>query len=238
MRKSSLRESSNYDANSSYATSANSNGWPARKDCSKSSNLSESSAAQGGSRIRLRPQWPGTSQRRPRTQAPSIHFSRRVIAWRRKDTNEKPNREPFWIAVKSLPRSSISAYPLSPLSDFRKSKNMDFHSAIHGTNDNRKSNATQNPKLTYPLIGNNASKHVYQTNSRRKRTEKSGTATLLVSGPPEICREPDGRADKTNFWRKGACACTLPFSTFSDCRLPKSWLFQLWYLLNLDFFSL
>jgi len=50
----------------------------------------------------------------------------------------------------------------------------------------KKSNATQNPKLTCPLIGNNASKHVYQTNSRRKRTEKSGTATLLVSGPPEI----------------------------------------------------
>ena len=59
MRKSSLRESSNYDANNSYATSANSNGWPSRKDCSKSSNRSESSAAQGGSRIRLRPQWPG-----------------------------------------------------------------------------------------------------------------------------------------------------------------------------------
>ena len=62
-------------------------------------------------------------------------------------------------------------------------KNMDFYCATHGTNDNQKSSATQNPKLTCPLIGNNASKHVYQTNSRRKRTEKSGTATLLVCGP-------------------------------------------------------
>ena len=113
MRKSSLRESRNYDANISYATSANSNGWSSRKDCSKSSKNSESSAAQGGSLIRLRPQWPGTSQRRPRTQAPSIHFSRRVIAWRRKDTNEKPNRESFWIAVKKF--TEVIDISISPI---------------------------------------------------------------------------------------------------------------------------
>ena len=39
-----------------------------------------SPAALGGSRIRLRPQWPGELQRRPRTQVSSIHFSRKVIA--------------------------------------------------------------------------------------------------------------------------------------------------------------
>ena len=76
---------------------------------------------------------------------------------------------------------------------------MDFCHVIHGTTCNRKSNAIQNPKLTYPLRGNNADKRVYQTNSRRKRTEKSGTATLLVCGPPVIYQEPDGRGDKTNF---------------------------------------
>jgi len=84
---------------------------------------------------------------------------------------------------------------------------MNFYHAIHGTKCNRKSNAIQNPKLTYPLRGNNADKRVYQTNSRRKRTEKSGTATLLVFGPPVIYQEPDGRGDKTDFWRKEACAC-------------------------------
>ena len=66
---------------------------------------------------------------------------------------------------------------------------MDFYHVIHGTTCNRKSNAIQNPKLTYPLRGNNADKRVYQTNSRRKRTEKNGTATLLKCGPPVIYQE-------------------------------------------------
>ena len=52
-------------------------GQPFQKACSKSSG---SSAAQGGKRIKLRPQWPGVLQRRPRTHASPIHFSRKVIA--------------------------------------------------------------------------------------------------------------------------------------------------------------
>ena len=70
-------------------------GQPFQKACSKSCG---SSSALGGKRIRLRPQWPGVLQRRSRTQASPIHFSRKVIAWRTKDTTEKPNRESIWIA--------------------------------------------------------------------------------------------------------------------------------------------
>ena len=85
---------------------------------------------------------------------------------------------------------------------------MDFYHVVHGTKCNRKSKAIQNPKLTYPLRGNNADKRVYQTNSRRKRTEKSGTATLLVCGPPVIYQEPDGRGDsgkrETELLEKGS----------------------------------
>ena len=70
----------NYDG-SSHANRVNSNGRPSGKDCSKSSEpISQCSAALGGSRIKLRPQWPGELQRRPRTQVSSIHFSRKVIA--------------------------------------------------------------------------------------------------------------------------------------------------------------
>ena len=74
-------------------------GQPCQKACSKSCG---SSSALGGKRIKLRPQWPGVLQRRPRTHASPIHFSRKVIAWRTKDTTEKPNRESIWIAFKSL----------------------------------------------------------------------------------------------------------------------------------------
>ena len=84
-------------------------GQPFQKACSKSSG---SSSALGGKRIKLRPQWPGVLQRRPRTHASPIHFSRKVIAWRTKDTTEKPNRESIWIAFKSLQRSFSSAYSL------------------------------------------------------------------------------------------------------------------------------
>ena len=52
-------------------------GQPFKKACSKSCG---SSSAQGGHRIRLRPQWPGVVQRRPLTQASPIQISRKVIA--------------------------------------------------------------------------------------------------------------------------------------------------------------
>ena len=52
-------------------------GQPFQKACSKSCG---SSSALGGKRIKLRPQWPGVLQRRPRTHASPIHFSRKVIA--------------------------------------------------------------------------------------------------------------------------------------------------------------
>ena len=67
------------------------------------------SAAQGGYRIRLRPQWAGWIQRRPRTQAFLNQVSRKAIAWRTKDTTEKRTRESFWIAFKTLQRSLSSA---------------------------------------------------------------------------------------------------------------------------------
>ena len=65
-----------YGANSRLSFEKN-HGRPFKKACSKSCG---SSSAQGGHRIRLRPQWPGVVQRRPRTQASPIHFSRKVIA--------------------------------------------------------------------------------------------------------------------------------------------------------------
>ena len=65
-----------YGANSRLSLEKN-HGQPFRKACSKSCG---SSSAQGGHRIRLRPQWPGVVQRRPRTQASPIQISRKVIA--------------------------------------------------------------------------------------------------------------------------------------------------------------
>ena len=53
-----------YGANQRLSLEKN-HGQPFQKACSKSCG---SSSAQGGHRIRLRPQWPGVVQRRPRTQ--------------------------------------------------------------------------------------------------------------------------------------------------------------------------
>ena len=76
-------------ANSRLSLEKN-HGQPFKKACSKSCG---SSSAQGGQRIRLRPQWPGVIQRRPHTQASPNQISRKMIARRKKDTTEKPNRE-------------------------------------------------------------------------------------------------------------------------------------------------
>ena len=84
-----------YGANSRLSWEKN-HGAPSVKVCSK---LCGRSTAQGGHRIRLRPQWPGVIQRRPHTQASPNQISRKVIAWRIKDTTEKPNRESIWIAL-------------------------------------------------------------------------------------------------------------------------------------------
>ena len=65
-----------YGANQRLSLEKN-HGQPFKKACSKSCG---SSSALGGYRIKLRPQWPGVLQRRPRTQASHIHFSRKVIA--------------------------------------------------------------------------------------------------------------------------------------------------------------
>ena len=63
-----------YGANSRLSLEKN-HGQPFKKACSKSCG---SFSAQGGHRIRLRPQWPGVVQRRPRTQASPIQISRKV----------------------------------------------------------------------------------------------------------------------------------------------------------------
>ena len=65
-----------YGANSRLSWEKN-HGAPSGKVCSK---LCGSSTAQGGHRIRLRPQWPGVIQRRPHTQASPNQISRKVIA--------------------------------------------------------------------------------------------------------------------------------------------------------------
>ena len=65
-----------YGANQRLSLEKN-HGHPFKKACSKPCG---SSSAQGGHRIRLRPQWPGVVQRRPRKQASPIQFSHKVIA--------------------------------------------------------------------------------------------------------------------------------------------------------------
>ena len=61
-----------YGANSRLSLEKN-HGQPFRKACSKSCG---SSSAQGGHRIRLRPQWPGVVQRRPRTHIDTLQTHR------------------------------------------------------------------------------------------------------------------------------------------------------------------
>ena len=69
-----------YGANSRLSLEKN-HGQPFRKACSKSCG---SSSAQGGHRIRLRPQWPVVVQRRPRTQASPTKITPEIDAWNEK----------------------------------------------------------------------------------------------------------------------------------------------------------
>ena len=72
---------------------------------------------------------------------------------------------------------------------------MYFYCATHVTNDNRKSNATQNPKQEYLFQESNVDKRVYQTNFCRSRIKKIGVDTLHVYDQQAIRREPNGPKD-------------------------------------------
>ena len=69
----------------------------------------------------IRFQWSGGVQGRHCTQTSLIQLFLSKIAWRIKDATEKPSRESFWIIMKRLPRSQISANSLFLWIDFKVS---------------------------------------------------------------------------------------------------------------------
>ena len=79
------------------------------------------SATLGGCWKRFRFQWSGGVQGRHCTQTLLIQLFLSKIAWRIKDATEKPSRESFWIIMKRLPRSQISANSLFLWIDFKVS---------------------------------------------------------------------------------------------------------------------